>query len=173
VIKIYTRYPVVQKEDENEISQNEPIVNITQELLGFVLIDLKPYLVNPEISNIEQKYSVFEYNEEQIFKNSEIFWPLPDDNILQELCKDKIQDLRQKKYFPKKEPEQIDQAVSKGKIPAGKNVKKPVVAKKKPAQKPVKGKKGASEEEVVKVEILDWKNDSRTALAYKNDFLGR
>ena len=50
-------------------------------------------------------------------------------------------------------------------------MKKPAPQKKKP-QKVVKGKKGGPEDEPVKIDILDWKNDSRTVIAYKDDFLG-
>jgi hypothetical protein len=37
----------------------------------------------------------------------------------------KIEDLRQKKYFPKKELDPSEQAAVKGKVPVGKNQKKP------------------------------------------------
>ena len=36
----------------------------------------------------------------------------------------------------------------------------------------MKGKKGAAEDEAVKIELLDWQNDSRTVIVYKDDFLG-
>lgn len=36
----------------------------------------------------------------------------------------------------------------------------------------MKGKKGAADDEAVKIELLPWQNDSRTVIAYKDDFLG-
>lgn len=60
-----------------------------------------------------------------MFKNSELFWPLPDEPAIIESSLDKIEALRQKKYFPVKEPEVADKTAAKGKLPAGKNVKKP------------------------------------------------
>lgn len=163
-------YPVIQKEEEGEETPEEPVVQITEELLGFAVIDLKPYLANPELTTLQQKYAVFEYTEESVFKNSELFWPLPDEQAIIESSLEKIETLRQKKYFPKKEVDTTEQTTLKGKLPPNKNAKKPA-PKKKPI-KPVKGKKGAQEEEAVKIDILDWKNDSRTVIAFKDDFLG-
>ena len=36
----------------------------------------------------------------------------------------------------------------------------------------MKGKKGGPEDEAVKINLLDWQADSRTVIAYKDDFLG-
>jgi hypothetical protein len=44
---------VVQKDDEAEVQQDDPVINITEELLGFAVIDLKPYLLDPELNTLQ------------------------------------------------------------------------------------------------------------------------
>ena len=53
MIKIYTKYPVVQKEEEGEEPPQDPTVSITEELLGFTVIDLKPYLERPDLTTLQ------------------------------------------------------------------------------------------------------------------------
>ena len=103
------------------------MITITEELLGFVAVDLRPYFAQSELSVSQRKYAVFEYNQESVFKNSELYWPLPDEPAIIESSIAKIEDVRQKKYFPKKEPEASEPIAGKGKTAPGKNVKKPPV----------------------------------------------
>lgn len=172
VIKINTRYPVAKKDEDGEIDLVDPQITVTEELLGFAVVDLRPYLLDPDLAVQQQKYAVFEYKDEHIFKNSELYWPLPNESEIEQSQQAVIEELRQKKYFPKKEAELTELSTAKGKAPVGKNLKKPAAQKKKPQKPAAKGKKGAVEEEAIKVQILDWANDSRKTIVYKNDFLG-
>lgn len=53
MIKIYTKYPVVQKDEDGEELPQDPVINITEELLGFTVIDLKPYLAQSELTSLQ------------------------------------------------------------------------------------------------------------------------
>jgi hypothetical protein len=108
---------------------------------------------------------VFEYNNETVFQNSELYWPLPNEQVIISKNKEKIESVRTKKYAPKVETEQETEVKTKAKGKGKKPKKKPQKAK------PKKNKN--AEEEAPKVEMLDWEDDIRTVIPYKDDFLGR
>lgn len=137
-----------------------------EELLGFCSIRLEDFLLDPELKEINKKYGVFEYQSEDIFQNSELFWPLPDAELIVAKNTSKIEAVRAKKYAPKKEEESQVEVNTKGKGRGGKKQKK-----KPPKHKPKKSK--AVEVEAPKVDLLDWQDDPNTAIPYKDDFLGR
>jgi hypothetical protein len=68
-------------------------------------VRLDEFLFDQELKEISRKYHVFEYESENIFQNSELYWPLPDEEDIIIKNKDKIEAVRAKKYAPKKEEE--------------------------------------------------------------------
>jgi len=68
---------------------------------------LTKFISQGDCGEIEKKYCLFEYEDERLFKNHEIFWPLPDeekilmesDQMIDEQIKEKYQPKEVKKNF--------------------------------------------------------------------------
>lgn len=85
---------MIKNEEEEEVKKTE----IKKKLLGFFVIDLKPFMDNSKLKVVEKKYKLFEYEDENIFRNHEIFWPLRGEEIVLEKMKERIEGLRKEKY---------------------------------------------------------------------------
>lgn len=102
MIKIYTKYPVVTKNEEGELPDPEnPEIKYTQEMMGFVVVSLKPFMVDQGLKNLELKYPLFEYQEESLFKHHELFFPLEHEEEIVEIRRERIEAARKEKYSSK------------------------------------------------------------------------
>lgn len=120
MIKLYTKYPKIKKPEDEEDEPDVPEIEIVDELLGFCCIRLEDFILQPQLRVINKKFSVFEYEQETIFQNSELFWPLPNEEEILESSGDKIEAVRAKKYAPKKEENSEVEVNTKAKGRGGK-----------------------------------------------------
>lgn len=79
--------------------KNELKIEKVEKMVGFAIIDLKPFLIDNNIKKVEKKYQIFEYEEEKdIFKIHEVFWPLKGEEEIIERNRDKIEGIKMEKY---------------------------------------------------------------------------
>ena len=102
VIKVYTKYPELKKVEEGEEKPETPEVTIKEHMLGFCIIDLTEFVFNNELKVLEKKYNLFEYEDEGLFKNSELHWPLPDERTILRKSAEEVTKLKEEKYQPVK-----------------------------------------------------------------------
>jgi len=102
IIKIYTKYPQVKKGEDPELAEDEENqeVEIITKLLGFAIVDVSGFMKAQELDTIEKKYNVFEYENEQLFQNHELFWPLDNEMNIIAASSDLVNKIRLDKYTP-------------------------------------------------------------------------
>lgn len=105
------------------------------------------------------KYPVFQYDQETLYHYN-VFWPHPEESKRAEQSAGLIEQERQQRYFKKPED---DEPLKKD----GKGAKKPDPKKKKPAL----GKNKVEDE--IKIEVPNWPQNTRQAIAYQSDDIAK
>lgn len=159
-ISIWRKYPVKNfKPVEDEKKPPEFDIEVKQDMLGFAVVSLKPFLTD----NLKQehclKYPVFEY-QERTLRHYNIFWPHPKETEHKETFKEAIEEVRAEKYSKPVEEQ-----------PTGKTgAQKPGAKKPAPA---ASKKKGQAAPQAVTIPRSPYPLQERDTILYTGDVLAR